>query len=191
MKSRRWVMRSIRSMREWRDGWPPDRALPTRAGRRRWPWTDESQRAFVARPGDVRFVQGHLQALEAARALTQPAGADRGRHALEDHPRHELGGGVTAVEFGQVVEVAEVELGERGLEDFAGEADIDHQAVGVEFAALEAGVDDVGGAVHALRRAEDGALEAVGDHDVVADGQAVHEGSPEWGVGSSWRPTPG
>ena len=85
---------------------------------------------------------------------------------------------------------AEIELGEHGLEGVAGETDVDHQAVRVEFAALEADIHEIGGAVNALSRPEDGALEAVGDHDVVADGQAVHEGSPEWGVGLSRGPTP-
>ena len=49
--------------------------------------------------------------------------------------------------------------------------------VGVQLSALEAGVDEVGRTVEALGRAEDFALEAVGDHDVVADGQAEHGGA--------------
>ena len=40
--------------------------------------------------------------------------------------------------------------------------------------APEGGVDDVGGAVQALGRAEHLTAEAVGDHHVVADGDAEH-----------------
>ena len=57
-----------------------------------------------------------------------------------------------------------------------GQPDVDHDAVGIELGAAQLDVDHVGRAVQALRRAEDLAAEAVGDHEVVADVDAVHGG---------------
>ncbi len=53
-------------------------------------------------------------------------------------------------------------------------ADVDHDAVRVEVAAPELDVDDVGRAVQPLRGAEHLSAKAVGDHHVIADGDAVH-----------------
>ena len=49
-----------------------------------------------------------------------------------------------------------------------------HQPVGGQGGTAELGIDHEGGAVQLLRRAENGAGETMGDHDVVADGEAVH-----------------
>ena len=53
-------------------------------------------------------------------------------------------------------------------------ADVDDDAVRIERGAAKLDVDDVRGAVQALRRAEHLALEAVRDHEVVANANAEH-----------------
>ena len=58
-----------------------------------------------------------------------------------------------------------------------GPADVDDDVVGVERRPPERRVDDVRRAVQPLRRSEDLAAEAVGDHHVVADGHAEHAAS--------------
>jgi hypothetical protein len=76
---------------------------------------------------------------------------------------------------GLFVEVAIAELGKDGVQHFARTADVDDDVVGVERRAPERGVDDVGRPVQPLRRPEHLAAEAVGDHHVIADGDAEHE----------------
>ena len=85
-----------------------------------------------------------------------------------------FGGGVAPFELRHLVEVLVVVLRENAGQHFGGQADVDHQVVGVEFGALEGGVDDVGGPVEFSGRSESLAGEAVGDHEVVSDGQRVH-----------------
>ena len=91
-----------------------------------------------------------------------------------DHEREELRRRVAAAERGLVVEVAEVQRGEHVAQRVARAADVDDDAVGVELVAAELDVDDVGRAVQLLRGAEHLALEAVRDHEVVADRDAEH-----------------
>src|SRR5690606_29911942 len=95
-------------------------------------------------------------------------------YSLENLAREELRGGVDAGERGYFVEVAIVQVGEHRSEQLAGQPDVDHHAVGIELAAPVLDVDDVGGAVQPLRRAEGLAAEAVGDHEVVTGADAVH-----------------
>ena len=83
-------------------------------------------------------------------------------------------GGVAALEFGHFVEVAEVQLAQLVVQHLRGQPDVDHDVVGVEFGAAQLQVNHVGGPVHALRRAEHGALKAVGNHEMVSDGDGVH-----------------
>ena len=65
------------------------------------------------------------------------------------------------------------ELPENRLQGRAGEPDVDDQAVGVQLLAPEGRIDHVGGSVEPLGRSEDLAPEAVGDHEVIANVQAV------------------
>ena len=95
----------------------------------------------------------------------QPVGDDLGQR---------LGGGVDAGERRLVVEVAVAQLAEDRVQLLGGPADVDHDVVGVQAAPAERRVDDVRRAVQPLRRSEDLAAEAVGDHHVVADGHAEH-----------------
>ena len=75
-----------------------------------------------------------------------------------------------------VVEVPEVQRRRAPSRSTVGRAaDVDDDAVGSSSRPAELDVDDVSGAVQPLRRAEDLAGEAVGDHEVVADRHAVHE----------------
>ena len=53
-------------------------------------------------------------------------------------------------------------------------ADVQHNRIVIELTTAEGHLRDEGGAVHALGGAEGRAREAVGDHEVAADGQAEH-----------------
>ena len=88
--------------------------------------------------------------------------------------RHVFGRGVDARERRIVVEVAVVERVEHAAQLGLRQADIDQQLQMVELRRAELRLHREGGAVQSLRRAEFRAVEAVGDHDVVADGQAEH-----------------
>ena len=103
---------------------------------------------------------------------------DLGRDALVNDEREELRRRVLAAERRLVVEVAEVQRGEHFAQASLGAADVDDDAVGVELGAAELDVDDVGRAVQLLRGAEHLPLEAVRDHEVVADGDAEHAAVP-------------
>jgi hypothetical protein len=102
-------------------------------------------------------------------ALGQPVG---------DHAGQGLGRGVAAGQLRLVVEVAVGEPLDDGVQRRRRPPDVDHDPVGVEFCAPERGVDDVGGAVQALGRPEHLAAQAVRDHHVVADGDAIHRPPP-------------
>ena len=58
-----------------------------------------------------------------------------------------------------------------------GQTDVDNQPIRVELCAPELHVHDVGGAMQALRGAENFALETMSDHQVIADAECVHAGS--------------
>ena len=75
---------------------------------------------------------------------------------------------------GLVVQVAVVERVEHPAQLGLRQADIDQQLQMVELGRAELRLHREGGAVQPLRRAEFLAAEAVGDHDVVADGEAEH-----------------
>ena len=96
-------------------------------------------------------------------ALGEPVGDDLGQ---------ELRGGVDAGEVGLVVEVAVVQLADHGPEFLCGQSDVDDDVVVVQLLAPERGVHQERRSVQALRGSEDLAAEAVGDHDVIADGDA-------------------
>ena len=74
------------------------------------------------------------------------------------------------------IKVAIVQLAQHRIQHVRGEADVGHDAVPIQLRAAQLQVHHVGGAVHALRWAEDLASEAVGDHEVVANIDAVHGG---------------
>ena len=80
-----------------------------------------------------------------------------------------FGGGVAALEFGHVVEIAIVQRRQHGLQRVMRAADVDDDAVAIERLGDEGRVDHEGRAVQRLRRPEHGAAERMGDHDVVAN----------------------
>src|SRR5689334_24745463 len=88
--------------------------------------------------------------------------------------REELGRRVPALERRVVVEVAVIQLCEHDAEELTRGGDVDDEAVVVELDALELHVDDVGRAVQVLRGSEHLSLEAVSDHEVIADRDAEH-----------------
>ena len=118
---------------------------------------------------------------EAARALreTHPLVGltleESGTGELVEDPAGEpFGGGVDALELRNLVEVLVVDHLEGRLEHVDGAADIDHDAVGVEFLRHERDRDREGRAMQRLCGAENLALERVSDHDVVGNFNGVH-----------------
>jgi hypothetical protein len=91
---------------------------------------------------------------------------------------HVFGRGVDALEGRVVVEVAVVDRRQHPAQLDLGQADVHQQLVCIELWRAEFGLHREGGAVQALGRSELLALEAVGDHDVVADGQTEHKPAP-------------
>jgi hypothetical protein len=67
---------------------------------------------------------------------------------------------------------AVVQLGYHGAQFPRGQSDVDDDVVLVQLLAPEGGVHQERRSVQALRGPEDVAAEAVGDHDVIADGDA-------------------
>ena len=123
----------------------------------------------------MRFVQRHAQAVECEGAVAQLAAADRIGHGVEHRPRQKLGRRVPAREPRFVVEVPVVETRQDRVHRVGGTADVDNDVVGVQPVAAELHVHDVGRAVEALGGAEHRAGEAVRDHHVAADADAVHD----------------
>src|SRR5260370_1059464 len=64
-------------------------------------------------------------------------------------------------------------------------ADVADDAVGIELHSAQLGLDHKGCAVKLLRRSEDGPDEAVRDHEVMAQGDAVHGFAPP--LAAVWR----
>jgi len=91
-----------------------------------------------------------------------------------DVERDVLGRRVDTAKGGIVVEVAVVERIEHAAQFGLRQTDIDQQLEVVEFRRAELRLHCEGGAVQPLRGPEFLAVEAVGDHDVVADGEAEH-----------------
>ena len=109
---------------------------------------------------------------EAAGALAEGARLDALGEPVGDDLGQELRRGVDAGEVGLVVEVAVVQLADDGAEFLRGQSDVDDDVVVVQLGAAEGGVHEERRSVQALRGAEDLAAEAVGDHEVIADGDA-------------------
>src|SRR5262245_13599127 len=148
---------------------------PVRVSRSPGTTTVRSDTGVVRGARDVGFVQRDAEAGDAARRCAEIAAANRVRDAVEDDAREKLGRRIATLELEHLVEVSVVQPREHRLQHVARAADVDDDAVGVELAAPELEIDDVGGAVQALRGTERLAREAVGDHDVIADRDAVHQ----------------
>ena len=114
---------------------------------------------------------------EASGIGAQVAGSDALGHTIEDDARQKLSRGVASLEGALFVEVAEVQLAQDRVQHLRGAANVDHDAVRVKLGPAQLQVDHVGRPVHALRRAEDLALKAVRNHEMVADVDGVHGSS--------------
>src|SRR2546427_5790325 len=126
---------------------------------------------------DVRLVERDADALDVAAAGAEVTAGDRGGEPIEDRAREKLGRRVLTLERRHVVEVAVVQAAEHVAQRGHRTADVDDDAVGVERRAAELHVDEIRCAVQLLRRSKDLAPEAVGNHDVLADRDAVHRRS--------------
>src|ERR1700704_1560226 len=122
----------------------------------------------------MRLVQRHSQALDPAGSGSEVVFPDGRDHAIEYDAREKFGRGVVSLERRVVIQIAEVHLGEDGAQHFRRATDVDNDAVGVEPWPAKLDVDDHRGAVQPLRGAEHLAPVAVGNHHIVAHGNAVH-----------------
>ena len=77
-----------------------------------------------------------------------------------------------------VIVSGEVELSQHSVQLLGRPTDVDHDPVGVQIRASECDIHDVCRAVQTLRGPEPLATEAVGNHHVIADGDAEHNQSP-------------
>ena len=122
----------------------------------------------------MRLVEDHPQRTQSRGGRAELAEADAVGEPRMDHACEEFSRGVATGEFGFLVEVAEGQRREHGAQGVRGEADVDHQPVGVQRVAPELGIHDVGGAMQALRGPEHFAAETVGNHHMVADADGIH-----------------
>ena len=123
----------------------------------------------------MRSRQHHTQAAEPLSPGTELTGGDAPGHAIKDDSRQKLGGGVLPGNGQLLVQIPAVDFGEQLPQHHGGPADVDHQAVGIEHVAAKSAVDDEGGTVLPLGRTEDLTAEAVGDHDLVPNAEAIPE----------------
>ena len=125
-----------------------------------------------AAQADRRFAQGHAQR-RSAPAVPSPSAPDGDARleAAENLAGQEFGRGVAALEGGQLVEIAVVDLAEHGFQRLERLADVADETVGVELGAAHLDLDRVGRAVQPLRRTENLADETMRDHHVIADGK--------------------
>src|SRR5262249_54489067 len=120
------------------------------------------------------FVQCDANSVDTTRTGAEVAAANRFDDAIKQHPGEKLRRGVPSPERRLVVKIRIIERGQHAAKRFAGAADVDHQTVSVEFGPTELDVDDVGGTVQPLRGSEDGTVEAVSNHHVIANAECVH-----------------
>ena len=147
----------------------PRRTAPARSAK-----DASGDRRFVGRPRIRAFAQQDLEAGHRATAIAETSVAAGGGEQAVDVERDVFGRRVDAAEGGIVVQVAVVERIEHAAQFGLRQADIDQELQMVEFRRTELRLHREGRAVQSLRRPEFLAVEAVGDHDVVADGQAEH-----------------
>ena len=122
----------------------------------------------------MRLVQLHADRRDALRTVAEFAAAGGTRESFEDLPSEEFGRRVFPGELGHIVEVPVIHRVQHLAELVARECDIHHESILVQLGAPERGIDDVRRPVELLCRAERLTGEAVGDHEVFADVQAVH-----------------
>ena len=82
--------------------------------------------------------------------------------------------GVDTFQHRIVIQIAVIQAVQQLAQHRLRQTDIDQQLMMIQFRGAEFRLDRIGRAVQPLRRPELLALERVGDHDVVADGQTEH-----------------
>src|SRR5689334_16773237 len=100
-------------------------------------FTLAAELAFIRGPCDVRLVQRNAQARESTRVRAELARRDLGRDALVNDESEELRRRVAAFERRLVVEIAEVQRCEHGMQGVGRAADVDDDAVGIELLAAK------------------------------------------------------
>ena len=80
----------------------------------------------------MRLGEGDAYRLELAAVAAELTGAGVLGQTIEDMLREKFGGGVAALEFGHVVEVAIVQRRHHGLERVMRAADVDDDTVAIE-----------------------------------------------------------
>jgi hypothetical protein len=83
--------------------------------------------------------------------------------------------------IGELVEIAIVELGEHRLQQIKSAADITNDPIGIKRVPPQFSLNHEGRAVQLLSRPENSAHQTVRNHEVMADGDAVH-GSPHGSI---------
>lgn len=102
------------------------------------------------------------------------ARADGAHEPIEDLARQHLGGRVLAAERRILIKIPVIELLKNCSKLFASAADVNNHAIGIQIDASKRRVNDKCRAVQTLRGPERGATEAMGNHEVIANGHAVH-----------------
>src|SRR6476469_4662195 len=115
------------------------------------------------------LVQRDLHALDAISALAKFAISDCSGNRVEDITRHELGGGVVPLESRHVIEILKVDGPEYAMKCLRRAPDVHDDPVGIQFRPPELEIDDIGRAMQTLGRTENGPVETVGDHEVIAN----------------------
>ena len=130
------------------------------------------------RPGDMRLVQGDRDPGQSSGCLAQRPGIHPISQPVCDDLGQRLGGGVRAGEPLLLVEVAVVQAPRARREVPPLRARCRRRCCRGRSRPPKRGIDDVGGAVQALRGSEGLAAQTVGDHHVVPDGHAEHRSTP-------------
>src|SRR5262249_55420957 len=135
-------------------------------------------RPLIGCPGIRALAQQHLQAVDPPPPLAQPAIAARSSKLAMDMERHVFSRRIDPLEVRIVVQIAVVERVEHAPQLYFGKTDIDQELQMIELLRAEFRFHSEGRAVQLLRGAKLLAAKAVGNHDVIADGQAEHSLCP-------------
>ena len=102
------------------------------------------------------------------------ARADGAHEPIEDFARQHLGGRVLPGERRIFIKIPVIELLKNGSKLFARAADVNNHTIGIQIIASKRRVNDKCRAVQTLGGPKRGTAEAMGHHEVIANGHAVH-----------------
>src|SRR5262249_24495998 len=142
--------------------------------------------SFVRGPGDVRLTKCGPHAFDFACAGPELTTPDCRYDPLEHDARKKFCRRVLAPELVDVIQISKVHVGKNSAQRIGCPPDVDDDPVAIDYPPPKFHVDDVGGAVRALRRPERLTFEAVGDHEVISHANCVHRLlTLESGIGKS------